>query len=170
MRASSTSQPIQPFVVDDSTTSPYASSSSSDSFPSGRTDKPPISHETFLKLHRLSALNPPPAGSEDEKVLKTELNELIHLMDLVKDVELPSYAEEEGGRDRMVRELLGQGVGEMVIDGSQEIAIDEGDDTKTTLKGAVLTGQKADKNGRDLLGYATRRRGDNYGFKTGSRE
>jgi hypothetical protein len=73
------------------------------------------------------------------------LNELVDLMEAVKAVELP------GGKEA-VGQLLNQGVGEFVI----------GEDT-----GAERTGEEV--KGRELLGWATRRKGDYYHSKAGKR-
>ena len=117
-----------------------------------------LSSDTLLKLHRLSALNPPTAGSDEERNLIEDLSGLIGLMDLVKEVEIPA--------DLKIEDLLGRG-GEVVIkldpsenvekldhlDGKQQ-ATEEG-------KGKVDGGKKD----RDLLGWATRRIGDYYASK-----
>ncbi|KAK4685311.1 hypothetical protein P7C73_g4840, partial [Tremellales sp. Uapishka_1] len=113
-----------------------------------------ITSPLLQKLHRLSALNPPEIGSKEEAVLMEELNELIGLMDQVKAVELPA-----GDRQEMIRDLLGVGVGEIVIDGSHE------SQKVGELRGQGRGMEKETKNGRELLEYATRRVGDYYGFK-----
>ena len=83
-------------------------------------------------------------------------------MDLVKEVQLP-----EGDREEMVRELLSGGMEEIVIDGG----IEEGLEDRGVEEGKVeMTGRgevmgSGRKQGRDLLGYATRRVGDYYGSR-----
>ncbi|WOO85765.1 uncharacterized protein LOC62_07G009251 [Vanrija pseudolonga] len=100
----------------------------------------PPSPEMLAKLHTLSALDPPPAGSSAEAALIDDLGELLGLMDLVKTVELPQDD---------VASLLTEGVGEVVFDGREHArSIREGE------------------AGRQFLPYATRRVGDYYGFKT----
>lgn len=80
------------------------------------------------------------------------LGELVGLMDLVKEVELPS-----GDRNEMVRELLSEGVGEVVIDESDgEVSL--ADECTTAAVGEA-------KKGRELLEYATRRVGDYYAHR-----
>lgn len=107
----------------------------------------PISSSNTIKpadlarLHRLSALNPPPEGSQEEKELLQGLNDLVGLMEVVKSVQLPEGKEAIG-------ELLTQGVGEVVI--GENIA-EERDEGKV--------------GGRDLLGWATSRKGDYYHSK-----
>ena len=68
-------------------------------------------------------------------------------MDLVKEVELP-----EGDRDEMVRDLLSEGVGEIVMDGSEDVAL-----TRDL--------QDEGKSGKQLLEWATRRAGDYYAHR-----
>jgi hypothetical protein len=97
------------------------------------------------RLHRLSALNPPLPGSKEEKELLEGLNELVGLMEAVKEVELPQGKETIG-------ELLNQGVGEVII--GEETGVERG------------TGEV---EGRELLGWATRRKGDYYHSKAGKR-
>jgi hypothetical protein len=97
------------------------------------------------RLHRLSALNPPLPGSAEEKELLEGLNELVGLMEAVKAVELPE------GKDA-VQKLLNRGVGEVVI----------GQDTGGE-------GEKEKVEGRELLKWATRRKGDYYHSKAGKR-
>lgn len=70
-----------------------------------------------------------------------DLGELVGLMDLVGEVEVGD-----------VGDLLHQGVGEVVFD---ERAVQSRGEAKL-----------APEEGRALLGYATRRVGDFYGFKT----
>lgn len=97
------------------------------------------------RLHRLSALNPPPVGSSEETELLEGLNELVGLMEAVKAVELPE-------RKEAIGQLLNQGVGEVVI--GQDTGSERGSE---------------EVNGRDLLGWATRRKGDYYHSKAGKR-
>ena len=87
-----------------------------------------------------------------------ELGELVGLMDMVKDVELPRMTDEEVGR------LLAGGVGSVEFDGAdgedwevEQASMQTGLDTKDT-KGMERSG----KSGRELLEYATNRRGDYY--------
>jgi hypothetical protein len=80
------------------------------------------------------------------------LGELVGLMDLVKEVQLP-----DGDRDEMFRELLSEGVGEVIIDGS-----DEPVPTKTEEEREK---EVREKSGRELLGWATRRVGDYYAHR-----
>ena len=103
-----------------------------------------LSHDALLRLHKLSALNPPAEGSEEERELVDGLGELIGLMELVKDVEL------EGD----VGELLAEGVGEVVIDGSE-----------TTISPKPTTPGSSEKSGKELLDWATRRVGDFYAHR-----
>ncbi|TXT04915.1 hypothetical protein VHUM_03998 [Vanrija humicola] len=100
----------------------------------------PPSPELLAKLHTLSALDPPAAGSSAEAALIDDLGELLGLMDLVKTVELPQDD---------VASLLTEGVGEVVFDGRPHAR-------------SVREGEA----GRELLSHATRRVGDYYGFKT----
>ncbi|ORY22029.1 hypothetical protein BCR39DRAFT_562455 [Naematelia encephala] len=102
-----------------------------------------VPRETLVKLHRLSALNPPPEGSKEEAQLVSELSELVGLMELVKAVPLP-----EGD----LSSLLSEGLGEVVVDGSHEDA--------PGLE--VEEGAEEEVRSRELLGYATRRVGDYY--------
>jgi hypothetical protein len=138
------------------------------------------------RLHRLSALNPPASGSEEEKEMLAELGTLVGLMDLVQAVEM------EPGLD--VGGLLADGVGEMVIDGSHEMArartrmkaeaeATTSTSTSTSIEEDIvaLLGERREthsagdpehrsKSGRELLEYATRRVGDYYGFRKAPRE
>lgn len=66
--------------------------------------KATVDLETLARLHSLSAIAPPPAGSEEEAELLDGLSELIGLMDQVKSVELdmqPGQSEKEA-----IRQLL----------------------------------------------------------------
>ncbi|KAK1925627.1 hypothetical protein DB88DRAFT_484542 [Papiliotrema laurentii] len=119
-----------------------------------------ISDETWLKLHRLAAINPPPEGSEEEARLKAGLSELVGLMEIVKNVQLP-----EGDLRTITAELLSEGVGEVVFDGTVAQA-------STTISGQKDGGQATsatspahEKTGRELLEWATRRVGDYYASK-----
>ena len=103
----------------------------------------PLVSSDLERLHRLSALDPPPPGTKEEKELLKGLNELVGLMEAVKEVELPQGKEAVG-------ELLNQGVGEVVI----------GEETGTDR----VTGEVG---GRELLGWATRRKGDYYHSRAG---
>jgi hypothetical protein len=104
---------------------------------------PAITPQMLPRLHRLSALNPPVKDSDEETKLLKELNELVSLMDGVKDVVLPLNKDELGS-------LLSEGVGEVHI-GHDDLQL----------------GKKADRemekeDGRKLLSWATRRVGDYY--------
>lgn len=104
-----------------------------------------IASADLERLHRLSALNPPTVGSQEEADLLKGLNELVGLMEVVQNVELP---EGEGA----IGELLTQGVGEVTI--------------------GERTGEQRDPGktqGRDLLEWATSRKGDYYHTKTGKK-
>ncbi|OXG76697.1 hypothetical protein C345_06555 [Cryptococcus neoformans A2-102-5] len=102
-----------------------------------------ITRQQLEKLHTLSALAPPPAGSQEEKQLLEGLSELVGLMELVKDVELPH--EEIGG-------LLAEGVGSVWI---REIDLkDEGK--------AEDEVNAREKSGQELLDWSPTRLGDYY--------
>jgi hypothetical protein len=105
----------------------------------------PLLSSDLERLHRLSALNPPLPGSKEEKELLEGLNELVGLMEAVKAVQLPEGKEAVG-------ELLNQGVGEVVI--GEETGGERG---------------SGEVEGRELLGWATRRKGDYYHSKAGKR-
>lgn len=100
-----------------------------------------IKFTDLARLHRLSALIPPESNSQEETDLLRGLNELVGLMEVVKAVELPQGSEAMG-------ELLTQGVGEVIID---EHTVQERDEGKV--------------GGRELLGWATSRKGDYYHSK-----
>ncbi|GFZ50604.1 hypothetical protein JCM24511_08362 [Saitozyma sp. JCM 24511] len=148
-----------------------------------------ITPEALQRLHRLSALNPPPSGSQEEKEVLAELGTLVGLMDLVQAVEM------EVGLD--VGGLLADGVGEVVIDGSHEMGrartgMEAGAEAESSTSTSASTTIEADivglpgerretphvagapehshKSGRELLEYATRRVGDYYGFRKAPRE
>ncbi len=90
----------------------------------------------------------------EEKKLISGLGELVGLMDLVKEVELPP-----GDRDDMVRELLSEGIGEVLIDGSDEAGT-------LALEGGGKEGERREmKSGRELLEYSTRRVRDYYAHR-----
>lgn len=115
------------------------------STPVTSTSTQPLSPSDLERLHRLSALNPPPPGSAEEQELLEGLNELVGLMEAVKAVQLPE------GKDA-VQHLLNRGVGEVVI--------------------GEETGEKGEKErveGRELLNWATRRKGDYYHSRAGKR-
>ncbi|OCF44309.1 hypothetical protein I317_01754 [Kwoniella heveanensis CBS 569] len=122
-----------------------------------------ISRETFQKLHKLSALNPPPPGSQEESDLMEGLSDLIHLMDRVKSVELPESVNERAG-------LLveGIGIGEVLIsdrDQDQDQAIISGSSSGGVhgLAGKDKNSiESTEKRGKELLGWATNRVGDFY--------
>lgn len=99
------------------------------------------------RLHRLSALNPPPPNSHEELKLLDELNNLVSLMEGVKDVQLPLDKEE-------IASLLSEGVGEVHI----------GDETEDKDEDTGMGDRVRDdgKSGRELLDWATRRTGDYY--------
>lgn len=102
-----------------------------------------ITRQQLEKLHTLSALAPPPAGSQEEKQLLEGLSELVGLMELVKDVELPN--EEIGG-------LLAEGVGSVWIR-----EIDPKDEGK-----AENEVNAREKSGQELLDWSPTRLGDYY--------
>jgi hypothetical protein len=96
----------------------------------------------------LSALDPPTKGSKEEEDLLKGLNELVGLMEVVKAVELPK------GKDA-IGELLTQGVSEVVI--GEHTGEDIGSAGEDTVRG------------RELLQWATRRKGDYYHSKAAKR-
>lgn len=108
----------------------------------------------------MSALNPPAEGSEEETKLLDDLGELVGLMDLVGSVEV------EGE----VRELLTEGVGEVVFGGEGVGEVVFGDEEVRERRGKVGELEErregVDEDGRRLLEYATRRVGEFYGFRT----
>ncbi|KIR58440.1 hypothetical protein I312_106544 [Cryptococcus bacillisporus CA1280] len=141
--STSTSQPIQPLSTPVSEPTP-ASISELPTLGIMPTIKPVhITRQQLEKLHTLSALAPPPAGSQEEKQLLDELSELVGLMELVKDVELPQE-EIEG--------LLAEGVGAVRIG-----EIDLKDEGKAENK---VNGRE--KSGQDLLDWSPTRLGDYY--------
>lgn len=105
----------------------------------------PLQSSDLERLHRLSALNRPRAGSKEETDLLEGLNELVGLMEAVQAVDLPH---EKGA----VGELLTQGVGEVLI--GEETEAERGD---------------GEVEGRELLVWATRRKGDFYNSKAGKK-
>lgn len=102
-----------------------------------------ITRQQLEKLHTLSALAPPPAGSREEKQLLDELSELVGLMELVKDVELP---QEE------IERLLAEGVGAVRIG---EIDLKDEGKAENEVNGR-------EKSGQDLLDWSSTRLGDYY--------
>jgi hypothetical protein len=124
---SSLGLPIHPLPLPKSTSQPTST---------------PMSREDFHRLHRLSALDPPAEGSIEETRLLKGLQGLIGLMEAVKAVEIPKgdYGE-----------LLGRGVGELVLDFEKSPVVE-----------AEETAAIDVKKGRELLAYATRRVGDYY--------
>lgn len=133
-----------------------------------------LSREELHRLHRLSALDPPAANSPEERELLEDLGALVGLMDMVKDVELPKMTDEEVGR------LLAGGVGSVEFDGLDGEDWDdvghgvgsaaeprtgeqeEGRDGIVEKGKAASKGKDTTKRGRELLEYATNRRGDYY--------
>lgn len=129
-----------------------------------------LSRAELHRLHRLSALNPPPADSPEERELLQELGELVGLMDMVKDVELPAMTDEEVGR------LLAGGVGSVEFDGEDGEFWDDLQAPQETMNGkeedgtGCIQAQGAKepidssyvKKDRELLEFATNRRGDYY--------
>ncbi|ORX37151.1 hypothetical protein BD324DRAFT_428879 [Kockovaella imperatae] len=115
-----------------------------------------LSRDQLLRLHKLSALNAPPEGSEEEAKLLDGLGELIGLMELVKSVEL------EGD----VGELLAEGVGEVVIDGSEPPKPTDSSEVASQPAPSL----SKPKSGRELLGWATRKVGDFYAHRIETRE
>ena len=103
-----------------------------------------ITSSSLARLHRLAALNPPERDSPEEAALIDDLNDLVGLMDLVKSVTLPDD----------LSELLSEGVGEVVI----------GPDTSSASPSS--SSRLKEKNGRELLDYATRRIGDAYAHRS----
>ena len=78
-----------------------------------------ITPETLSRLHRLAAITPPEAGSEEETKLLQGLSHLIGLMDQVKSVELDGAADDK----ESIRRLLTEGtwaVPEGVFDGESK--------------------------------------------------
>jgi hypothetical protein len=55
---------------------------------------PTLEPETLVKLHKLAALKPPPQGSEEFGKLRSELSELIKLVEAVKTIEVDKGGEE----------------------------------------------------------------------------
>lgn len=51
---------------------------------------PSLSHGTLTRLHQLSALNPPTPGSPESESLRSELQELLRLVESVKLVDTTS--------------------------------------------------------------------------------
>ena len=84
-------------------------------------------------------------------MLKRELGDLIGLMEIVKNVELPS------GKDlnSVTSDLLGQGVGQVVFD--HHVA--KVGDSPSSREESV------ERDGRELLKLSTRRLGDYYASK-----
>ncbi|WVQ96293.1 hypothetical protein IAU59_003397 [Kwoniella sp. CBS 9459] len=168
---------------DSSTRSASASASASES-ESGFISKPVISRATFEKLHKLSALNPPPEGSEEEAELMQGLSDLIHLMDKVKSVELPESVDERAGllvegigigevvvSDRDLdwdREQAGSGLGQEQGQGQgQDPLIGSGGRGGSTNDDSLYEAgteqhSEPEKRGKELLGWATNRVGDFY--------
>jgi hypothetical protein len=109
-----------------------------------------LSRETLVKLHRLSALKPPEEGSPEEMQLKAELGELLGLMDIVKNVEMPQG-------EVNLRQLLTEGVSEVVID---EKVAEVGAGLQQARMEEKL--EHREKHGKELLDWATRRVGDYY--------
>ncbi|KIR78130.1 hypothetical protein I305_04858 [Cryptococcus gattii E566] len=139
----STSQPIQPLSTPVSEPTP-ASISELPTLGIMPTIKPVhITRQQLEKLHTLSALAPPPAGSREEKQLLDELSELVGLMELVKDVELP---QEE------IERLLAEGVGAVRIG---EIDLKDEGKAENEVNGR-------EKSGQDLLDWSSTRLGDYY--------
>jgi hypothetical protein len=85
-----------------------------------------------------------------------ELGTLFGLMEMVKEVEMPFED---------VGQLLGEGVREVVIDGSH---LDIGGRTGGVERSVDAAGPgRVEKRGRELLEHATRRVGDFYASRTG---
>lgn len=145
-RPKSTHNPLKPSVETDELGLPLTPAP----IPIPDIPKSSISRETLVKLHRLSALNPPEEGSPEEMQLKAELGELLGLMDIVKDVEMP-----QGEVD--LRQLLTEGVGEVVID--EKVAEAGAGVQKARMEEKL---EHREKHGKELLDWATRRVGDYY--------
>lgn len=128
----------------------------------------PITAADLPRLHRLSALNPPLSGSQDEVRLLDGLNELVSLMEGVRQVELPEFSSKEE-RDEWVRELLSEGIQEVVIGEFEDGPVDKEARSEVAEQEHykdVTHEEQTAKSGRDLLEYATRRAGDYYASKT----
>ncbi|WVQ73470.1 hypothetical protein IAR50_003042 [Cryptococcus sp. DSM 104548] len=129
----------QPPTASSSTPSPISMSPiQSDAIP--QIAPTPLSRDVLVRLHKLSALTPPPEGSGEEAELMDELGELVGLMDLVKQVELPQE-EIEG--------LLGEGIG--------AIRVGESDVGKEDVAGPIEGKQES---GKKLLEWSPTRVGD----------
>ena len=83
--------------------------------------------------------------------MKAELGELLGLMDIVKEVDLPA-----GDLRAITKELLSQGVGSVVFD---KLEVEE------KKRKVVAETEDREKHGKDLLEWATRRVGDYYSAK-----
>lgn len=129
-----------------------------------------ISREALHRLHRLSALNPPKQGSEEETELLAELGGLIGLMEIVKGVDLDLG---QGQGKAGYGELLGRGVGELMLDFDdatgtrQAVPTTPGDkmETQAETQAGLESSDSASassQHGKALLQYATRRVGDFY--------
>lgn len=57
---------------------------------------PQLSDETLIRLHRLSAMHPPPPGSNQRERLILELQELLRLVEAVKLVDTSTLGAAEG--------------------------------------------------------------------------
>ena len=123
-----------------------------------------FNREQLLRLLKLSALNPPAEGSDEEARLLGGLGELVGLMHLVKDVKL----------DADVKDLLPEGVGEVYIDGKaptpqseavKAVSSDVGDARLQDTDAAGMDVRGEEKTGRDLLNWATRRVGNFYSHR-----
>jgi len=145
-RPKSTHNPLKPSVETDELGLPLTPAP----LPIPDIPKASISRESLVKLHRLSALDPPEEGSPEELQLKAELGELLGLMDIVKNVEMPHG-------EVNLAQLLTEGVGEVVID--EKVAEASKGVQKVRIEEKL---EHREKHGKELLEWATRRVGDYY--------
>jgi len=110
--------------------------------------QPPLANLTksqLRNLHRLAAIDPPVADSDEERRLHNGLQQLVGLMDQVQAVEL-GYGTDRSGREK-IREDLVRGFWadpEDVFDGSSV------DEVEMDVKKEDMT------RGRELLRWASR--------------
>ncbi|WWC71045.1 uncharacterized protein I206_104998 [Kwoniella pini CBS 10737] len=112
-----------------------------------------INREQLLKLHNLSALNPPLKNSKEEKELMDELSDLINFMNQLKDVKLPSSFDERS-------ELLTYGMSEVIISKESLNQLDQLKSNSTSQD--VIKEEGKEKSGKELLNWSTNRLGDYY--------
>lgn len=138
---------------------------------------------TLLKLHRLSALVAPPAGSEAESRVRRQVESLVGLMDQVKAVDLGFGPGEGEQAKKRIREELVAGYwvdpGEVFDAADAELAVRGGkaaawapaeqEHVKVEMQGQA--GSAVDEGrGRDLLKWARRTRGNHYVFPAPARQ